>query len=281
MAGDVRSQDEAPAGMGFDTGLDWESAGSLSVEERREMLDWYRRVHGEDDLRLVPFAAFMIDHLPVDFRRYRKHVAAIASVPDDEEGLPPAALGLLWVHLYMYLRDERGILYQVIASRRWGATWAEVMGTVAFGFLEAGPLGMNAVAGGAGGYLSQWAEESAQPSRWWPHSWTAKAASDEKRSADPRSLTTLHPAVAATYTERWTQATSWPLPAQLSPLLTLHLAAARGRVAAAVDAVSQARQTGAARHQVVQTLWWALLYGGQTASREIDEAVGDVLAAWS
>jgi alkylhydroperoxidase/carboxymuconolactone decarboxylase family protein YurZ len=274
-----------PPHSAFETGLDPASDAPLSAVERESTLDWYRHTHGEGELDLVPFAAFLIDNLPAHFRRYRHHAAAIATTPEGQEGLPQAAVGLLWVHLYANLRDDDGVLYQVIAARRWGANKDDVLGVLAYAFLEAGPLGMNSVARGTGLYLRDWHDEDGPPKRWWPPSWGAAETRPHGRPVvappKPSLLAALHPAAGETETRRVAAATTGPLPAQLYPLMTLHLATARLQLGAIRRAAHQARQTGATRHQVVQTLWWGLLYGGQTGVGEIDDELRDLLEDWT
>jgi hypothetical protein len=41
-----------------------------------------------------------------------------------------------------------------------------------------------------------------------------------------------------------------------------------------------ARQLGVDRHHAVQTLWWGLLYGGETMLEDAMEITGDLWDAW-
>src|SRR5262249_35084791 len=93
-------------------------------------------------------------------------------------------------------------------------------------------------------------------------------------------LARLHPAAAETHALRVDAATDGFLPAQLFPLLTVHLAAACVRPRALCDAAGRAKMLGVTRHQLVQTAWWGLLYGGHAGSGGVAAPLEPILATW-
>lgn len=290
----------------FETGLDWSSGDELSRAERDRLLEWYRHTHGIGTLDLVKFVPFLIEHDTGSLKRYRRHVAAIAT-PRDGVGLPQAAVGLLFLHLYCVIANERGVLYEVVASRAWGAGREDVMQTMAFAFLEAGPRGMNAVAELADGYLQEWAKDEGVDGITWPEGWGPDPAafrsgldpdSDEFTAEEVdtlaewhramcgtgpehvRFLAGLHPTAYKTHRIRYEAATGGDLPAQMFPLFALHLATVQGRIQAVRRSARMARNLGVRRHIAVQALWWGLLYGGTTMPEALAEEIADVFAGW-
>lgn len=293
-------------GTGFETGLDQTADDSLSPDERSGLIRWYLDSHGTGSLDLVKFAPFLIDHDPGSLKRYRRHVETIAEQADGV-GLPQAVVALLFLHAYSVLGNERGILYQVVAARRWGATRREVVDTIGFAFLEGGPRGMNAAAELSDSYLRDWTDGGSPAGIKWPDNWSPDPgafrsgidyATDDllpgeleaieswqhrmcgSETAGFRLLAQLHGRAYKTHRIRYERAISSALPAQMFPLYTLHLATIQLRPRAIRSSLHLARRLGVARHHAVQTIWWGLLYGGETLREEIGEAAGDMLREW-
>jgi hypothetical protein len=295
----------AKPGTGFETGLDL-STDEFTVEERERILRWYVETHGTGTLDLVKFAPFLIEHEPGSFKRYRRHVATIAQ-PLDGVGLPQAVVGLLFLHTYTAIANERGVLYEVIAAREWGATKREVMETIGFAFLEAAPRGINAAAELSDEYLREWVDDGRPTRIEWPAEWAADVKAfqsgidvntDDLAPAELdaivawhrkmhgsdgvniRRLAKLHPSAFKTHRIRYERAASGSLPAQMFPLYTLHLATVKRRPAAMRSSLQMAKQLGVNRHHAVQTMWWGLLYGGETMLDDIMEITGDLWDPW-
>jgi hypothetical protein len=95
-----------------------------------------------------------------------------------------------------------------------------------------------------------------------------------------RRFAELHPSAFKTHRIRYERAISGSLPAQIFPLYTLHLATLKRRPAAMRSSLQMARQLGVDRHHAVQTLWWGLLYGGETMLEDAMEITGDLWDAW-
>jgi hypothetical protein len=290
---------------GFETDLDL-STDEFSADEKERILRWYLETHGTGSLDLVKFAPFLIEHEPGSFKRYRRHVTAIAQARGGV-GLPQAVVGLLFLHAYTAIANERGVLYEVIAAREWGATKREVMETLAFSFLEAAPRGINAAAEMSDDYLREWIDDGRPTRIEWPAGWAADpkvfqsgidSTTDELTPAEleaivewhrrmhgsdgvnVRRLAELHPSAFKTHRLRYERAISGSLPAQIFPLYTLHLATLKRRPAAMRSSLQMAKQLGVDRHHAVQALWWGLLYGGETMLDDVMEITGDLWDKW-
>ena len=86
----------------MDTGLDWSQEDSFSADESEALLDWYRTVHGLGDLKLVPFAPFLLQFMPAALKRTRRHVQA-TMLPNDGVALPSVTNLLFNVHAFSAL----------------------------------------------------------------------------------------------------------------------------------------------------------------------------------
>jgi hypothetical protein len=299
-----------PAGSGerfADTGLDWEAEEDFSRQEKERLLNWYRNVHGSGDLNLVKFAPFLIEHLPAAFKLSRRHLVEIPQ-PVDGVGLPDAALILCYLHSYCAVAYESGILYQLISARHLGASKALVMDVLQYAYLSTGPRGFNAVAEVAHEYLAGWAESEESEDIDWPQGWapdpsvfrsqldesgpdlsSAEVASTSGRHGRmsgvvPRHVhlfSRLHPSAFKIQRIRYEHAVGSVMPAQLAPLLTLHLAAMRLQPAVMRQALSQARTMGVRRHHIVQTVFTGLRHSADPMVMEATaEAIHEQLAGW-
>jgi hypothetical protein len=291
-----------------DNGLDWDIDDRFTDEERETLLDWYRKAHGTGDLSLVPFAPFLIDFLPAEFKLSRRHLNAIPQ-PRDGTTLPDVALILCYLHSYIATSYTDGILYQLISARHLGASKALVLDVLRYAYLSAGPRGMNAVAERSDQYLRDWPDEE-PPAREivWPEGWgpdpkafhsgidltTVELSANDVATISrwhqrmhgtvPKHvdlLARLHPAAYKLQRIRYERAIGPVIPAQMMPLLTLHLAAMRLDHSVMRQAAHQARVLGARRHHVVQVLFGGLRQTIDPMVLESAiEAVGDELAGW-
>jgi hypothetical protein len=266
---------------GFDTALDPTDADTLTPDEARRLTEWYESSHGEGSTELTQFVPFLIAHRPAALKRYRMVPQAI----HDECGLPQAAVALIWLHHYMIIGYKNGVAYQVIAAREWGATKDEVLDLIQLTFLEAGPLGVNAVAERAAAYLDAWPNDGERRvSDPWPPSWVP--ARERAQGAEaPHYVTFLDqhaPAVLSAMLGRYEQAhRSTSLPAPLIPLLHLHTAAIRGDIDACASAAAQAREAGATSGQAVGTLAFAFLYMNEELVERVVRRVERSFAGWT
>ena len=296
---------ESPAeflGMGIDLSTD-----TFTDEEKALTLDWYRRYHDHGELDLAPFARFMVEHDPTGFKRLRRHMIALDEELD-EPPLPLAAGVLMFVHTYFVLGMGKGALYEIITMRELGATRAEIMETIALGALHGGPRGINAFAEVGDEYLRDWKEDAGTASRVaWPAHWAPDVsrfrsgidlAADEllpgelelirdwyRRTlgdvpAQVDFLARVAPRAYKTQRARFETAVKGALPAQMIPLLTLHLSALRLWPRPLRRSMLLAKSLGVRRHQAVSTLFWAGVYGADLVMETALDAAGDVLEAW-
>jgi hypothetical protein len=288
--------------MGLDLSTD-----TFTEEEKERTLAWYSEVHDHGDLDLAPFSRFMLEHDPTGFKRLRRH---LITLEDELDGTPlPVAAGvLMFVHTYIVLGMGKGALYEIIAMRELGASRAEIMETVRLGALHGGPRGVNALAEVADTYLREWNEETQTASRVaWPAGWAPDAerfrsgidlASDELEPGElelirdwyrgllgevPRHvdfLARVAPRAFKTQRARFETAITGALPAQMIPLLSLHLSAVRLWPTPLRRAVQTAKALGVQRSEVVAALFWAGAYGADLVLETAFDAVGDVLESW-
>jgi alkylhydroperoxidase/carboxymuconolactone decarboxylase family protein YurZ len=266
---------------GFDTNLDF-SRDTIEPDEAEALLKWYVESHGEGNVDLTSFVPFLIAQRPAALKRYRAYAQAI----HESSGLPQLAIALMFLHYYALIGNHNGVLYEVIAARKWGATKREVVDTIELTFLEGGPFSINTAADSSWEYLNAWSEdderEVADP---WPAGW--EPSPDEARSLRwsdscesflaaraPR----LHETLAARYDQ--THGTS-SLPTRFIPLLHLHAAAIRGQADAARRAALTARSVGATADEALGTLGFAFLYTAPPVIETLVDAVGDVFDGWS
>lgn len=289
----------------LDTGLDWTSE-AFSAAEKQKLLTWYEENHEAEHTHLSRFPAFWIEHDPGGFKRYRRHMIEIDQ-PVDGVVLPQAAHLLMYLYLYTVFANEKGILYLVINSRTMGATRAEVIDTFRLAALPAGPFGVNAAAELADQYLRDWAEDSDEPGVPWPEDWAPNAdalrsgidlSTNEMTPADVEALRSwyvrvhgevpshfealveLHPVALKTQRIRFEAALGNTIPAQMAPLCMLLLAAQRQWPKATRRAAELARALGVRRRHVIETLFWAGVYTGETTMEAAFDELAGMLTTW-
>ena len=289
-----------------DTGLDF-SIDDFTPQEKDGLLAWYRRTHGTGQLNLVPFAPFLIEHLPVAYKLSRRHQLALPLARDGVQ-IPDLARVLTFMHAYAALAYAKGVLYELTGARHLGASKALVLDVLGYAYLSAGPRGMNAVAEHSTQFLRDWTDDPAAPPVVWPEGWAADPAifrsgidhgTPDLTAAErdllaawherhfgvvPRSVEVfgrLHPRAFKLQRIRYEKAIGSTMPAQLAPLLTLHLATTELQPLVMRQAVHQARFLGVRRHIVVQTIFAGLRQTIDPFVLEtVAEAVGDLLAGW-
>lgn len=270
---------------GFETDLDLSQPDTLDEGEAARLIEWYEQSHGDGDIELTSFVPFLIKHRPGALKRYR----ALPQAIHESSALPQAAIALIWLHYYMVIANAKGIAYQVIAARQWGASKAEVLDVVQLTFLEVGPLGVNAVADRAATYLDGWpADEPRRVANPWPDGWepaSPDAASAAHDGDVPRYVSFLGehaPWVLEAMMGRREQAIrNSSLPAPLIPLLHLHTAAIRGDLAGARTAATDARAAGVSASQAVGTMAFAFLYMPEAMIERVISEVEDLFTAWA
>ena len=278
---------------------------TFTDEEKALTLEWYRRVHDHGDLDLAPFSRFMLDHDPTGFKRLRRHLVALDEELD-EPPLPTAAGVLMFVHTYVVLGMGKGALYEIIAMRELGASRAEIVETIRLAALHGGPRGINSLAEVADAYLREWTG-AAESTVAWPDGWTPDAerfrsgidlSSDELLPGELELirdwylrtlgevpphvdfLARVAPSAFKTQRARFETAVTGALPAQMIPLLTVHLNALRLRPKPLRRSLQAARSLGVTRREAVSALFWAGVYDADAVMETAFDAAGDVLESW-
>jgi alkylhydroperoxidase/carboxymuconolactone decarboxylase family protein YurZ len=214
----------------------------------------------------------------------------------------------MFVHTYFVLGMGKGALYEIITMRELGATRGEIMETIALGGLHGGPRGINAFAEIGDEYLREWHEADGAVSRVeWPERWAPDVdafrsgidlSTDEllpgelelirdwyrrmlgEVPAQVDFLAEAAPRAFKTQRARFETAVKGALPAQMIPLLTLHLSAVRLWPKPLRRSLQLARTLGATRREAVTALLWAGVYGADIVMETAIDAAGDVLAGW-
>jgi alkylhydroperoxidase/carboxymuconolactone decarboxylase family protein YurZ len=279
-------------------GIDF-TTDTFTDEEKARTIAWYREHHDVGDLDLSPFARFAIEHDPAWFKRLRRHIFTF-------EELPLAAGVLMYVHTYFALGLGKGALYEIVTMRNLGATKAEVLEALAFGAFHGGPRGLNAFAEIGDEYLREWREEPGAETRVeWPAGWAPDVgrlrsgidlSSDELLPGEEElirlwylrmhgevpahvdALARMRPASLKTLRARYETTVRGALPAQMLPLLALHLHAVQLEATPLRRAAELARALGVTPGQLLTALLWAAVYGGDAVLETAFDAAGDVLS---
>jgi alkylhydroperoxidase/carboxymuconolactone decarboxylase family protein YurZ len=206
--------------------------------------------------------------------------------------------------------NERGVVYQVIAGREWGATKREVLDVIELGFLVSGPFGVNAAAERADEYLRAWPDD--EPRRVfdpWPEGWAPDGPGVHRTGLDlsvPELSDAELAAVEDSYRRRGLDVPAYvpvlarhapgqlktlqgryegaladcALPRQVPPLIELHWTAIAGRADAAAAVARAARQVGVTKAQALETLGWAFLYASESTMSALAPALEPILEGW-
>lgn len=274
----------------FATGLDWSNADTVTPEERRSLATWYVETHevdSTDELSLTGFVDFWLSERPDVLKSYRRAIETTCGF----DALPAAAVGLLFLHQYVVTANAKGVLYEVIASRYWGASRAQVVETLAFAFLHAGPQGMAVATASCGDYMAAWTEQT-EGSATWPDGWSTEVAalhsgidyfSEGFTDQDREALKAWHrrtegevpeyvdfladrnPAGLKAFRHRFDHALRGGLPKEMAALFLLQIAGLRGEVAATRRALQMARNFGVSEEEIAHTLSMLHIYTGHVS----------------
>jgi hypothetical protein len=284
-----------------DVQLDFGSE-QLSPEEQTALLSWYRKNHGPDE-SLTSFLGYLIRHDPKGFKGYRRHIREIDSGLKADT-LPDSAHLLMFVYSYACMANAKGTLYAVINSRKLGASRQEIMDELWLAGPTAGPYGLSAVGDLTDQYLQDWPESQPGPGISWPTQWspdpTAFRSGIDLLDSDllPGEvemvaewclrmfgevpsyvpiLARLHPRAFKTQRARFEASLGATLPPQMATLSMLHLAAIRQWRTGVRRAAQMSKALGVTERQLLATIFWAGLYGGETIMEPAVEAIQDLL----
>lgn len=265
----------------LDPGLDY-STDELTEAEAAGYLNWCRRVHGEGDLELVPFAEFFVEYDPKGLKQLRRHTGALS--------LPIEAAVLMWTHTYCVQGFAKGVLYEVIAARELGVSKQEVVQVLRCAGYFGGPLALNAAGELTLPYLREWQAGNEEETVTWPPEWVVE--DDPFASGIDHSITELLPgefekirdwseSVYGEMPESWTLAAKYNpagfkmshvrfegltgnvLPPQLVALLALHTSSQMRWSTGVSRALALARFTGVDLETTAGVLHWSAAVGGE------------------
>jgi hypothetical protein len=291
----------------MEMGLDFDSE-AFSQEDRDKLLGWYQTEHGLEDLGLVSYMVFLIDHLPGPYKRMRQHAQA-TMVESDGVSLPLLAHVLFAIHAYAAIDFPKGVLYEIMSARHMDAPKQLVLDVLGYSYLSAGPRGMNAVSELSDGYLRDWVDPPGLKPVEWPEGWGPDPAAfragidystpdltaeeiqrisewyQRMHGVVPRHVELfgrLHPRAYKLQRIRYEKAIGNVMPAQLAPLVLLYLATMRLQPQVMRQSLHQARVLGCRRHHVVQTIEAGLrqMMVHPLYLEQATDAVGDLLAGW-
>jgi hypothetical protein len=284
----------------FVTGLDWSNADEVTPEEQRILERWYKETHGfdpDDPGSLTGFIDFWLRERPDVAKTYRRIIEASCGI----EVLPQAAMGLLFLHMYAIMPSPNGVMYEVIASRFWGASRAQVIETLAFSFIHGGPHGMGVATSAADDYLRQeWPEETGATVVW-PEGWApdpdALASGidyfdDAFTAADLAALRAWHervegevpayvdffaernPLALKAFRHRFETTLRGALPKQMAALYLMQTAGLRGNESGMRRAAHMARTFGVSEEQITHMVSTLDIYTGHVST---DDALRGLL----
>ena len=300
--GAEQASDQAAAGgqmaAFLDPGLDF-SNESMTDDEVARYLEWCRRIHGEGNLDLVPFAEFFAEFDRAGLKRLRRHTGTLA--------LPPTAAVLMWAHTYCVLGFDKGVVYEVIAARELGVPKAVVVEVLRVAGFFGGPLALNAAGELTLPYLRKWPDDPDSPrSDLWPAVWTIQPrafeagidhSSDELLPGELDSVRDWYervhgglPASLESHAERLPRAFKMGrvrferlpgdhLPPQVVALLALHTAAAQGHERSIRRAGELARWCGVDPGVISETVVWATVTAGPWRTEHALEVIDGVVHA--
>lgn len=279
--------------------IDWTRPGPLTAVEHEAITRWYAEHHGEGNLDRARFIGFWLEHRSEVVKHYRRWVeTAIAGVPN-------TVAALVMLHTYTVLGWESGAQYELIAALKYGASREQVLETMAFAFIHAGPMGMGRVAPLCGDYLKEWDGASSQSAAW-PAGWAADpeafrsgidleqpGLSDAEtgqifkwyelnQGEVPRHVRFLaqwSPGGLKAMRNRFESCIA-TLPKQIVPLMMFNTAAVRGEHAAMRRAAFQARQYGVKRSHLLPIMQTAIAYAGDIGSEAIADALAPLFDDW-
>lgn len=285
----------------WDDGLDMSSPDTITQEEIQAFRDHYVYTKGYS----IPAFEFWLDFRADILKRYRATVPFMTT-SNEPKCLVKNCLNML--HHYAIVGYEDGILYEVLLSKRRGATRGEVLDTLAIAFIHGGPLGSRFVSTSSADFLKNWQDEpySADNAARWPTRWvqdasalrsgmdfSTKSASKadiaalfgwyEKTTGEvPRHvqmLAELRPDFLKSYRDRYENILRGGLPKQMLPYLMLHYNLERGHGDGIRENVLLCKAFGMSREQIIDGFAWSSIYAGVEALGLAHEVAGDIVRA--
>ena len=267
----------------------------------QEEIDTYRKFYVTTKGYSLPAFEFWLELRPDVLKRYRANFVRETTSAEEK----PRALAhvIAMLHHYAVVGFDDGVLYEVKLAQNEGASYGEVLDTIAFAFLNGAPMGMSAVANSSLTYMKDWKDGGATRADSWPASLSfdreaftsgmdftspeptphdMQAVQDwyqTKLGEVPRYVQFLvkhRPGFLKAYRNRFENALRDGLPKEMVPYMLLNLNVSRGFKDGIREAVLLGRSFGMTRPQLADAICWAY-YGGMDGISIAQEAAGDIL----
>lgn len=286
----------------FDVGLD--RSTTMTKDESERLANWYKEAHGAGNLDLVGFVTFLTEHRPDIMKRHR----FVAEAKTRAQQIGSLANVLIFLHYYTVIANPEGILYEIIAVKKWGGTRQEVLDTIAYAYLHGGTNGLNAVAKLSLPLLREWtSDERESKTSPWPEGWASDPAAlragldetvqtltdtDRQRLAEwyravgseepayVRLLAKYRPEVLKEWRGIQEATIVSSLPKQIVPLYLLHLSVIRANPAGIRLAANQAQAFGVTREQALDAICWGMSNAGETGLVAVGDLLYEIVEGW-
>lgn len=268
----------------------------------QEEIDTYRAFYAKTKGYSLPAFEFWLELRPDVLKRYRANF--VKETTSTEEKPRALAHVLAMLHHYAVVGFDDGILYEIKLAQSEGATRGECLDTIAFAFINGGPMGNASVGKSSLEFMKNWKEGDA-PVRAdrWPAAWRFDPAAfrsgmdfstpeatkqdteclldwyQEKLGEVPRYVQFLarhRPGFLKAFRNRFEHALRDGLPREMVPYMLLNLNVTRGFKDGIREAVLLGKAFGLTRPQLVDSICWAY-YGGMDGISIAQEAAGDLL----
>lgn len=283
-----------------DKGLNLSNPDATSPDEYDEFRAFYLRTKGY----VLPAFEFWAEFRPDVLKRYRLQAV---QTPNRASSNSSLATTLAFLHWYVALGYEAGILYEMRTARALGCTRAQILETMAVAFLHSGPRGgTRFVSEPTLDYLREYSELDIGgdpfPAEWGPDPEAFKAGLDfstpslsheELASLQHwhlhyegelpgyvRFLAEFNPTLLKSFRHRFENSIRTALPKQMMPTFMIHFEVGRGHAEGIREGVLLARGFGMSKVETVDAISWGMLYGGSSAISVVEVAIGDILRNW-
>jgi hypothetical protein len=243
----------------------------------------------------------LLEHRPDMLKLQLRQMHAAFEIPG--EGPFPMLPCMVMLNWYTCHRYGEGIIHEIRAMQRYGATREQVTETLALAYMHSGPAGMRYLYHEGYDYLASYQDpdhEAQWPAGWGPDADALKSGMDfstsELTEADrdalfgwyestigevPRSVQLLarhNPTFLKAWRHKLEGTLRGALPKQALPYTLIHYNVNRGFAGGTREAVLLGRAWGMTRAQVVAAVSFATAYvGGMDAMYLVDDAIGDLL----
>ncbi len=269
----------------------------------QEEIDVFRAFYARTKGYSLPAFEFWLELRPDVLKRYRANFRR--EVSSEEEKSRPLPHVLAMLHYYSVVGYGDGVLFEMKLAQTEGATRGECLDAIAFAFIDAGPMGMDAAAKTSLEFMKSWQDAKEPPAAGrWPPGWSfdrnafrsgmdfssPQASKQDLQALQDWYQTTLgevpkyvqflakhRPNFLKAFRNRYENALRDGLPKEMVPYMLLFLNVCRGFRAGIREAVLLGRSFNMTQAQLADAICWASYYGGMDGISIAQEAAGDLL----